>query len=151
MSRNFFPLLLALLLLPLSSCSTGATNPSTNANVSTAPPTDDHFAPLLNHIWRVSDLNHAPAPGSIYIFLRNGTLLETSCVETYRIALWSVDQAKPDVLRVTEDQQQVFTATLGESTANTIQLHQTLLRSKETRDLTLTTINNEFVCPDLPK
>ena len=153
MSRNFCPLLLALLLVPLSSCSTGATNPSTIANVSTSPPasTDDHFAPLFNYIWRISDPNHAPAPGSIYIFLRNGTLLETSCVETYRIALWSVDKAKPDVLRVTEDQQQVFTATLSESTANTIQLHQTLLRSKETRDLTLTAINTEFVCPDLPK
>jgi hypothetical protein len=141
--------LLILFALHLSACSMGA-NPSANSRAPERP-TQDHFAPLFNHVWRVSDPAHTWAPGSIYIFLPNGTLLETSCVETYRVALWSIDKAQPDVLRVTEDQQQVFSVTLGESTASTMHLHQTLLRSKETRELTLTSIGKEFVCPDLPK
>ncbi len=109
------------------------------------------FGPLLNRIWRVSNSSYGPASGSIYIFLSNGALLETSCVETYRIAVWSVDKSQPDTLRVVEDQQQVFTATLGESTSNTLHLHQKLLRSTEVHDVTLSAIEGKFVCPDLPK
>jgi hypothetical protein len=109
------------------------------------------FAPLLNKIWRRSGTAYGPAAGSIYVFLSNGTLLETSCVETYRVALWSVDPAKPGTLRVVEDQQQVFTATLGEASLNTLHLKQTLLHQTEPQDVTLTAVDGEFVCPDLPK
>jgi hypothetical protein len=52
--------------------------------------TDAGLNALFNRIWRISDAPFGPASGSIYIFLANGTLLETSCVETYRIATWSV-------------------------------------------------------------
>jgi hypothetical protein len=72
-------------------------------------------------------------------------------VETYRIALWSVEKSHPDALRVVEDQQPAFTASLGEAVGNTLHLHQKLLRSAETVDITLTAIDGEFVCPDLPK
>jgi hypothetical protein len=109
------------------------------------------FAPLLNRIWRVSNSPYGQASGAIYIFLWNGTLLETSCVETYRVAVWSVDKAQPDTLRVVEDQQQAFTATVGEASGGTLHLHQKLIRSPETRDITLTAVEGEFVCPDLPK
>jgi hypothetical protein len=109
------------------------------------------FAPLLNRIWRRSDSSYGPAAGSIYIFLQNGTLLETSCVETYRIAVWSVDPAKPDTLRVVEDQRQVFTATFGEASGKTLHLHQALLHAPQPLDVTLTAVEGEFVCPDLPK
>jgi hypothetical protein len=109
------------------------------------------FAPLRNRIWRVSNSPYGPASGAIYIFLSNGTLLETSCVETYRIAVWSVDKALPDTLRVDEDQQQVFTATIGEASGAALHLHQKMIRSAETRDITLTAVDGEFVCPDLPK
>jgi hypothetical protein len=109
------------------------------------------FAPLLGRIWRVSNTPYGPASGSIYIFLPNGTLLETSCVETYRVAVWSVDQSEPDTLRVVEDQQAVFTLTLGESTTNTWHLHKKLLRSAEVQDLILSAVDSEFVCSDLRK
>jgi hypothetical protein len=109
------------------------------------------FAPLLNKIWRRSASAYGPAAGSIYIFLSNGTLLETSCVETYRVALWSVDPAKPDTLRVVEDQQKVFSATLGEASGNTLHLKQTLLHQTEPQDVILTAVDGEFVCPDFPK
>jgi hypothetical protein len=106
---------------------------------------------LIGRIWRVSDAPYGPASGSIYIFLPNGTLLETSCVETYRVALWSVDKAQPDTLRVVEDRQPAFTATIGEAGANTLHLHRKLLRSAEVQEITLTAIDGEFVCPDLLK
>lgn len=72
-------------------------------------------------------------------------------METYRIAVWSVDKAQPDALRVVEDQQQVFTATVGEASGGSLHLHQKMIRSAETRDITLTAVDGEFVCPDLPK
>ncbi len=106
---------------------------------------------LFSHIWRVTNAPSQPAAGSIYIFLSNGTLLETSCVETYRIATWNVDNAAPSELRVTEDHQLAFTANIAELNDRTLRLHQQLIRSKETRDLTFDAIEGEFVCPDLPK
>jgi hypothetical protein len=106
---------------------------------------------LLNKIWRRSGSPYGAASGSIYIFLSNGTLLETSCVETYRIALWSVDPVKPDTLRVEEDEREAFTATLGEAAGNTLHLKQTLLHQSEPQDVTLTAVEGEFVCTDLPK
>ncbi len=72
-------------------------------------------------------------------------------METYRIAVWSVDKAQPDTLRVVEDQQKVFTATIGEASSTTLHLHQKMIRSAEIRDITLTAVDGEFVCADLPK
>jgi len=57
-----------------------------------------------------------PPSGSIYIFLSNGTLLQTSCVETYRVAAWTVDKSAPRVLRVVEDGQLACTAKIAQLT-----------------------------------
>ena len=49
-------------------------------------------ARLVNKVWKVT----APAGrarGSFYIFLSDGTLVMTSCVETYRLATWRSDAA----------------------------------------------------------
>jgi hypothetical protein len=125
--------------------------PPVSAKVEVQSATNAAVAPLLNRIWKRSDSSYGTAAGSIYVFLQNGTLLETSCVETYRIALWSVDPAKPETLRVVEDQRPAFTATLGEASGDTLHLHQTLLHEKVPKDITLTAVDGEFVCPDLPK
>ena len=107
---------------------------------------------LFGRIWRISKAASAPASGSIYIFLSNGTLLETSCVETYRVATWTADKKDPGVLQIVEDHRPAFTAKIIESTDNTLRLQQTLLMGgKESRELTLTSVDQEFVCPDLPK
>jgi hypothetical protein len=142
----------------LASCSKTGTTGTTPASADSgaagqnaAGDSKTSFAPLLNRIWRVSNSSYGPASGAIYIFLSNGTLLETSCVETYRIAVWSVDKAQPDTLRAVEDQQQVFTAKVGEASGGTLHLHQRMIRSAETRDITLTAVDGEFVCPDQPK
>lgn len=137
-----------LITLSLTSCS----RIQTAGGSGTAPSSSDvAFAPLLNRIWRVSHSPSGPAAGSIYVFLQNGTLLETSCVETYRIATWSLDKSRPNTLRVVEDQQPVFSVRLGDAAGNTLLLRQTLVHNGETRDVTLTASDTEFVCPDLPK
>jgi hypothetical protein len=150
--------LLCMLAVGLAACSkTGTTGgiptipDSSAAGQNAAGDSKAAFGPLLNRLWRVSKSPYGPTSGAIYIFLSDGTLLETSCVETYRIAVWSVDKAQPDTLRVVEDQQQVFTATMGEASGATLHLHQKMFRSAETRDITLTAVHGEFVCPDLPK
>lgn len=92
-----------------------------------------------------------PAPGSIYIFLPNGTLLETSCVETYRVATWTVEKKFPRQLKVVEDRQLAFLANIEELTDTTLHLKKELVRSKETQEVTLDAVDGEFVCPDLRK
>jgi hypothetical protein len=110
------------------------------------------LAPLFANIWRISSATPYPASGSIYIFLRNGTLLETSCVETYRIATWKADPKKTGTIEVTEDSRVVFAATISAATGHTLSLRQTMMvGNHEVREVTLTAIDKEFVCPDMPK
>lgn len=106
---------------------------------------------LFSRVWQITDAPSKPAPGSIYTFLPNGTLLETSCVETYRIARWSIDKKAPSVLRILEDGQPAFTAEIIELTSQRLRLRRTLVRSRETSDIKLKVIEQEFVCPDLQK
>jgi hypothetical protein len=83
--------------------------------------------------------------------LPNGTLLETSCVETYRVATWTVDKAAPRELRVVEDRQLAFTANIAELNDSTLRLQKELVRSKETKDVTYSAVEGGFVCPDMQK
>jgi hypothetical protein len=106
---------------------------------------------LFSHIWRITNAPSQSPSGSIYIFLPNGTLLETSCVETYRISTWTINKESPRVLRVVEDDRLAFTAAIVELSNATLRLQQNLVLSNEKRDLTLTAVEQEFVCPDFPK
>ncbi|HKS73646.1 MAG TPA: hypothetical protein VJQ82_10655 [Terriglobales bacterium] len=108
--------------------------------------------PLIGRIWRIPNSANGAAVGSIYIFLPNGTLLETSCVETYRIATWTADKNDARAVHVMEDQRPAFDATVMQSSDDRIQLKQTLsMGNRETRDLTLSAVDKEFVCPDMKK
>ncbi|MGG6296994.1 hypothetical protein ACQ4M4_21575 [Leptolyngbya sp. AN02str] len=102
---------------------------------------------LFSRVWQSTD--ESAAPGSIYVFMANGTFLQTSCVETYAISGWTIDKATPNVLQVSENGEVAYTAEIVELTDVTLQLKQTLVRSGETRDVTLTAVEEEFVCPDL--
>ncbi|PSB13029.1 hypothetical protein C7B61_03835 [filamentous cyanobacterium CCP1] len=107
---------------------------------------------LFEKIWRVTDAPFEPALDSIYVFLPNGTLLSTSCGETYRISTWLIpDRENPDRLEVTEDGEVAYTAEILELTSSTLQLQQNLVRSHEMQEISLTAIEEEFVCPDLPR
>jgi hypothetical protein len=109
------------------------------------------LTPLFSRVWQVTEAPSKPASGSIYVFLANGTLLEASCVETYRIARWSVDKKAPSTLRVMEDKQLAFTAAIIELTDQRLRLRQSLTRSNEVRNITLKAVEQELVCPDLPR
>ena len=113
--------------------------------------TADDLSSLFSHIWRVTKAPSQPPHGSIFIFLANGTLLETSCTETYRIATWTIDKASPRTLRVVEDKQLAFTANIAELTDSSLTLQKRLVRSKQTEDVTFTAVEGEYVCPDLRK
>ncbi len=133
--------------------------PSTGGASPTAAPTaapmettqDGDLTALFSHIWLVSDDSPEPPLNSIYIFLSNGTLLETSCTETYRIDAWTVDKEAPDVLKVMEDGELAYTATITELSNTTLQLKENLVRSNETKDVRLSAVEQAFVCPDLPR
>jgi heat shock protein HslJ len=122
------------------------------ANIGKSPGTAVRdFTPLFSRIWRITNSPAKPAPGSIYIFLPNGTLLQTSCGETYRIAKWTIDKTNPSVLRVVEDNQLAFTAEIAALSDTTLRVKQMLVFNNEARTITLQGIEREFVCPDLPR
>ena len=125
--------------------------PSAPVAVSPPRPTGISLSQLFSRVWRVTKAPSQPLSGSIYIFLPNGTLLETSCGTTYRIATWTVDKAAPRVLRVVEDKQLAYTAAIAQLTDTTLQLQKNLVRSNEKQSVTLTAVQQEFVCPDLRK
>ena len=103
---------------------------------------------LTTHVWQVSQ-SSSPAPkGRLYIFLPDGALLETSCVETYRIARWS--SPSEGMVRVVEDKKPAFDAKVLQIDDSTLRLEKTL-RHGEKESVTLSAISGEFVCPDLPK
>ena len=107
--------------------------------------------PLFESVWTVTKAPSPPARGAVYIFLPNGTLFTTSCLETYRIAIWTEDPRSPGTLRIVEDGQFVSTLHVDQVTTTTLRLTETLTRGKTKRSLTLNAIEKEFVCPDLPK
>ena len=99
---------------------------------------------LVNRVWRV----HAPvdrAPGSFYIFLSDGTLVMTSCVETYRLATWSAQTERR--MTIVEDQVVRYDAEIQDSTEQRLRL-RLHLRDHEV-DLTLEPAAVPYVCPDL--
>lgn len=106
---------------------------------------------LFSRIWRVTAAPSEPPLGGINIFLPNGTLLQTSCVETYQIAGWTIDKARPQVLQVSEDGQPTFTAEILELNDTTLRLRKQLIPTNETQEVTLTAAEDQFTCPDLPK
>ncbi|MBD1842397.1 hypothetical protein H6F89_02995 [Cyanobacteria bacterium FACHB-63] len=153
---------LGFLLVGLSACSQSSTannpeppkSPIAQAAPSQVAPASVPTKPgrnlslLFSRVWRVTKAPSSPAPGSIYVFLPNGTLLQTSCGEPYRIATWRINKGSPDILRVTEDGRQAYTARITQLTDTTLQIQRSLDRSNQNQALTLTAVQQEFVCPD---
>lgn len=127
-----------------------ASSPET-PSAETSPAASGDLTQLFSKIWRITASPSEPALGSIYIFLAGGAFLQTSCVETYAISGWTVDKANPGVLQVSENGEIAYTAEILELTNTTLRLRQRLIRSNETQDITLTAVEEEFVCPDLPR
>lgn len=157
----------AALLVGLASCS-GGVDPANTARAPevvtaegqpaassdsslTAAASGQDLTVLFSRVWRMTQAPSEPAPGSIYVFLPNGTFLQTSCVETYALSGWTVDKDAPNVLKVSENGQVALTAEILELTNTTLRLRQTLVRSGDTQEVTLSAMEDEFICPDLPR
>jgi hypothetical protein len=87
------------------------------------------------------------APGSLYVFLSDGTLLMTSCVETYRLATWR--WSGDGRLEVTEDPITRYTARVLVIEERDLTLRLELVR--ESVELRLRAADVPVVCPDLPR
>jgi hypothetical protein len=119
---------------------------------SSAPTNKSDLTRLFNYIWRITSPTPYPNSSSIFIFLPSGTLLETSCVETYRIATWKTDPNRTHAIEVTEDGRPAFTATILAINDTHLRLRQTLaIGDRAVKEISLTAINKEFTCPDMPK
>jgi len=123
------------------------TQRSTTINPPTPPiaATDPAATPLVNTVWRVTSGNRAP--GTLFVFLSNGTLVMTSCVEVYRLATWRAETT--DRLTIVEDTPVQYTADIQALSQSSLSL-QLNLRT-ETVVLTLEAAQAPFVCPDLPR
>lgn len=151
--------LLCILMSGLFACSTTSNSgpPATSAaeetkSTSIPSPKGSDLTALFSRAWRVSPSPYGAAGGSLYVFFANGTLLETSCVETYRIATWTSDPKNPRVLQVIEDGRQAFSATFDEEADQSMLMRQTLaVGNHEAREVKLTGVDKEFACPDIRK
>lgn len=129
-----------------------ATEPSTVASapaIASTPSGD--LSLLFSKIWQVTEAPFDPAPGSINVFLPNGTLLQTSCVETYAITGWTADRDVPNRIQVNEGGRPVYNAEILELSNTTLKLRRSLIPSNETQEITYTAVEEEFICPDLPR
>ena len=98
----------------------------------------------MNTVWRVAAPTNR-APGSFYVFLADGTLVMTSCVETYRLATWKrVDE---DTLTIVEDRATRYDADIAQPNDRELRLQLKLV--SETVNLALTRADVPYVCPDL--
>lgn len=110
----------------------------------TATQTKSSAARWVNKVWRVT----APtdrAPGSFYIFLSDGTLVMTSCVETYRLATWRAES--DGRIRIAEDKITRYHAEIRQVSDRQLSLRLDL--KNEQVALTLEAADVPYVCPDL--
>lgn len=151
--RIALPGLLSLLML--AACSRPAeeppATPPTPVAAAAAPapqpePAADTRRQLLNHVWELTSPEGRP-PRSIYVFLPDGSLLMTSCVETYRIASWKLDAGKQ--IEIREDAQTRYLAAITELTDSTLKLKLNLI--SEEIELGFRKAEPQTVCPDLPR
>jgi hypothetical protein len=101
---------------------------------------------FANKPWKVTAPEGAPA-GSLYIFMSNGTLLQTSCVEVYRLSSWRMDGQK---LIITEDPNTRIEGEVQQPDASTLRV-RLKLRSGWDPWKTLRLAKPPDVCPDLPR
>jgi len=128
-------------LLALGGCSAcrdqdGGTS-SRSAPVAAAPA-------LINRVWVSSE--SASAPGTMRVFLSDGTLLMDSCFETYRLAKWRALEGQ----RVAWEEDGIpIEAQIAELGAERLRLRLQLRGS--TRDEAYRVAPSPYVCPDMPR
>lgn len=86
-------------------------------------------------------------PGTMRIFLADGTLVMDSCWETYRLAQWR--RVSDHSLVIVEEGQEI-PAEILEATEKDLRLRLTLVGG-ETKDEAYQPAPVPYVCPDMPK
>ena len=98
--------------------------------------------PLVGQIWTAT---HAgAAPGSLKVFLADGTLVMTSCVETYRLSRWS--RVSPQRIAWEEDGAKIEAEA---ATQGPDRLELRLLLRGGVRTETYTSAGVPFTCPPM--
>ncbi len=99
---------------------------------------------FVSKVWLATD--PSAAPGTLRIFLPNGTLLMDSCGETYRLAEWrTVGERR---LEWTEDTARIE-AQITRLTDDELQLRLQLVG--EAKDEAYRVAKTPMVCPDMPR
>jgi hypothetical protein len=99
---------------------------------------------ITDRVWLRTD--STAAPGTLRIFLSNGTLLIDSCWETYRLSEWR--QSPDSVVTWREDTSQIEARILAVS-ADSLTLR--LLLSSGPSDEHYRPASAPWVCPDMPR
>ena len=98
--------------------------------------------PLVGQVWTAT--HSGAAPGTIRIFLGDGTLVMTSCAETYRLGRWS--RVSASRIAWDEDGARIDADVTGPA-GNAVELR--LLLKGETRTETYTSAAVPFTCPSM--
>lgn len=111
----------------------------TAADAAVAPGTRDQ---LVNRVWVRSD--STGMPGVLRLFLADGTLLQDSCWETYRLSEWTMES--DSTLRWSEDGAEIRAdvITLAE---DELLLRLNLTSGAEDQRFAVATV--PYVCPDM--
>ncbi|GEM_PF-443010 len=127
-----------------------ATLPTTAQDIET-PPTEaatadaDRDSPLLNRVWVRSD-DQSGMPGSMQIFLADGTLVSDSCWETYRLSNWQ--QVSPTEISWDEDGMTI-NAEIFSLTPDELVLNLKLIGGDQ--EQRFIPASAPYLCPDMPK
>jgi hypothetical protein len=104
-------------------------------------PSTEARAPFVGHIWISTD--PSAAPGTLRIFLPDGTLVMDSCVETYRLARWrAIDDRR---IEWQEDTARIL-AEIAQVTSDQLQLRLHLVSEIKEENYRLAPV--PFLCPD---
>ncbi|AFY75335.1 heat shock protein [Synechococcus sp. PCC 7502] len=104
-------------------------------------PANNDLSQLFSRAWQTQGLKKF-----VYVFLPNGTFLETSCNNSYAITTWTIDKTAPQVLKVQIKQKLAFTLTILELTDTNLQLQMKVANSNATENIKLTAISEELTC-----
>jgi hypothetical protein len=101
----------------------------------------------VNKAWWLRAPQGAHPIGTMYIFLSDGSLLMTSCRETYRLATWR--PASRGRITIEEDAAVRYDAIVEE--VNPRELHVRLILKNEELNYALEPAPVPYVCPDMPR
>lgn len=101
--------------------------------------------PLLDRVWVRQD-DASGLPGSMHIFLSDGTLVSDSCWETYRLSKW---QQVSETEIAWEEDGMAISADIASLTPEELVLTLKLVGGDEEQHFAPAEI--PYTCPDMPK